>query len=97
MYIFRKITIILRKTVASAILLAMLAFAATSVSPVYNFAKPAPFSGPDIYNPYHNLDTAIGWKRANFHTHTKVEGLLNECEECRTLFIVTTADSDTTS
>lgn len=81
MHIFRKITIILLKTVASAILLAMLAFAATSVSPVYDFAKPAPFSGPDIYNPYHNLDTAIGWKRANFHTHTKVEGLLNECEE----------------
>ena len=53
---------------------------ATSVSVVYDFAEPKPFSGEDIFNPYTNFDKNIGWSRANFHTHTRVEGLLNECE-----------------
>lgn len=81
MHQFRKILLIPLKVLASLILLAMLAVVITGISPVYDFIKPAPFSGPDIFNPYHRLDTAIGWKRANFHTHTKVEGLFNECEE----------------
>ena len=57
-----------------------MAIAITSFSPVYRFRAPKPFSGPDIYNPYSKLDTAILWKRANFHTHTRVEGIMNECE-----------------
>ena len=81
MHQFRKILLIPLKVLASLILLAILAIVITGISPVYDFIKPAPFSGPDIFNPYHRLDTAIGWKRANFHTHTKVEGLFNECEE----------------
>lgn len=80
MRIVRKIIIIISKTVACIFALAILAAAATSFSPVYRFRATAPFCGPDIYNPYGNLDTANCWKRANFHTHTRVDGLLNECE-----------------
>lgn len=62
------------------ILIALLAIASTGWSAVYVFQKPAPFSGPDIFNPYRNLDTAYCWKKANFHVHTRVKGPLNECE-----------------
>lgn len=53
-----------------------------SVSPVYDFEDPRPFEGPDIFNPYASLDSAVVWKRANFHTHTRVRGPFppNECE-----------------
>lgn len=71
---------VLWKTTACIILVALLAVFATSVSYVYDFEDPKPFSGPDIFNPYENLDSANCWKRANFHTHTRVEGILNECE-----------------
>lgn len=79
MHLLRKISAITLKTVISILLIAVLAVIVTSVSPIYRFKAPEPFSGPDVFNPYRNLDTAICWKRANFHTHTKVEGLLNEC------------------
>ena len=68
------------KCIVSLILAVILAVVATSVSVVYDFAEPKPFSGEDIFNPYTNFDKNIGWSRANFHTHTRVEGLLNECE-----------------
>ena len=71
---------IILKTIATLLLLALFAAAVTSVSPIYNFKAPEPFSGPDVFNPYRNLDTSLCWKRANFHTHTRVEGILNECE-----------------
>ena len=80
MGIARKIIRIICKTVACIIITAVLAVCATSFSPVYRFRTPVPFSGPDIYNPYHTLDTSKCWKRANFHTHTRVPGPLNECE-----------------
>ena len=75
-----KILKVISKTVACLIVMALFAVAATSFSPVYRFRAPAPFTGPDIYNPYRNIDTAFCWKRANFHTHTRVKGLMNECE-----------------
>lgn len=64
------------------VIFVLIVFLAFSVSPIYNFTRPEPFSGPDIFNPYEKLDTAIGWKRANFHTHTRVKGPLppNECK-----------------
>ena len=68
------------KCIVSLILAIILAVVATSVSVVYDFAEPKPFSGEDIFNPYTNFNKNIGWSRANFHTHTRVEGLLNECE-----------------
>lgn len=80
MRIVRKILIIISKTVACALAVVVLVIAGTSFSPVYRFRAAEPFSGPDIFNPYKDLDTSIGWKRANFHTHTKVNGLMNECE-----------------
>lgn len=80
MKIVLKILEIISKTVACIIVLAILAVAATSFSPVYRFRAPAPFCGPDIYNPYSQLDSTNCWKRANFHTHTRVEDPLNECE-----------------
>lgn len=80
MRLLGKIAVIILKTVVSIVLIAMLAVIATGVSPVYRFSDPEPFCGPDIFNPYRNLDTAYCWKRANFHTHTRVEGIMNECE-----------------
>lgn len=71
---------IISKTVACVFAIAILAAAVTGFSPVYCFRASLPFSGPDIYNPYRDLDTANCWKRANFHTHTRVDSPLNECE-----------------
>lgn len=78
----RRLLHILYKLVASVGLLTLMAIWVTSVSPIYSFRKPQPFSGPDIYNPYSALDTVQGWKRANFHTHTRVKGPfpVNEAE-----------------
>ncbi|MBO4263478.1 MAG: hypothetical protein J5871_02210, partial [Bacteroidales bacterium] len=69
------------KILAGALLLTGVVLLLFSVSPVYRFAAPKPFEGPDIYNPYADLDTTLGWTRANFHTHTRVDGPLNECPE----------------
>ena len=80
MHYLRKILIFITKTVASVVMIALTAVFATSVSFVYTFSSPSPFEGPDIYNPYRNIDTAYCWQRANFHTHTRVDGLMNECE-----------------
>ena len=75
----RKIIRIFWKTLAVILLVALLGVVVTSISPVYRFASPKPFSGDDIFNPYKDIDTSYCWKRANFHTHTMVEGPLNEC------------------
>ena len=78
----KKVLHILFTVVATVLLLALMAVWVTSVSPVYSFRAPRPFQGPDIFNPYSSLDTVEGWKRANFHTHTRVKGPFppNECE-----------------
>ena len=70
----------LLKGIVTIVLVAIMAIIATSISPIYNFPAAQPFSGPDIFNPYSNIDSVEYWKRANFHTHTRVEGILNECE-----------------
>ena len=69
------------KILGTLVLAFLLLVEVTEVSPVYRFRPAAPFSGPDIFNPYASLDTAIGWKRALFHTHTRVKGPWppNEC------------------
>ena len=71
---------IVGKSVVTLLLVAVCIVLATSLSPIYNFAEPKPFSGSDIFNPYRNVDTITTWKRANFHTHTRIESPLNECE-----------------
>jgi len=76
----RKIAVISLKLLASLLLVVFLAVFVTSVSPIYRFAEARPFSGPDIFNPYRHYVDSLGWKRANFHTHTKVKSLLNECD-----------------
>ena len=65
---------ILLKIVYSVLVLLFLAVLATSFSLIYDFREPQPFSGPDIFNPYRDLDTANCWKRASLHTHTRVKG-----------------------
>ena len=80
MHILRKISLLGAKTLLAIILIAVFAIIATSISPIYDFKAPEPFSGPDVFNPYSTLDSAHCWKRANFHTHTKVEGIMNECD-----------------
>ena len=71
---------VLRKVVVAIALLAAAATVITSVSPIYNFKEAHPFSGPDIYNPYADFDSLNSWKRANFHTHSRIEGFNNECK-----------------
>lgn len=63
----------------SLIFVILLAIAATSFSTIYNFTPIAPFSGADIFNPYADFDPNIEWKRTSLHTHTRVDGPLNEC------------------
>lgn len=71
---------VIGKILSLFILVLLLGALVTEVSPVYDYPVPQPFNGPDIYNPYRNFDSTQNWKRANFHTHTRVDGLLNECE-----------------
>ena len=52
----RKIARSLVKAIASVVLIFIMAVAATSVSPIYNFEKAHPFEGAEIYNPYKSLD-----------------------------------------
>ena len=80
MQIIKKSLIIISKTLAVSGLIALLVITATSISPVCRFHIPEPFIGPDIFDPYAGTDSSTCWKRANFHTHTRVEGPLNECE-----------------
>ena len=75
-----KIIRITLKSLVTIVLVAISIVISTCFSPIYDFAEPHPFSGPDIYNPYRSLDTTHCWKRANLHTHTRVEGILNECD-----------------
>ena len=76
----KKILLLTAKVFATILLLLLLAICVTGVSPIYDFAEPKPFAGDDIFNPYASFDASQGWKRANFHTHTKVEGIFNECD-----------------
>ncbi len=77
----RKLLSIIGKILGTVLLLFILLVLVTDFSPIYNFRTPRPFSGPDIFNPYASLDSTLGWKRANFHTHTRVSGPwpVNEC------------------
>ena len=67
------------RIIAGLLLLAALVITVLSISPVYNFSDPQPFSGPDIYNPYEGVSGS--WKKSCFHTHSKVDNILNECPE----------------
>ena len=77
----KKILVFSAKALASLFPALLIIICVFSVSPIYNFSTPQPFSGPDIYNPYSGLDTTARWLRANFHTHTRVDNILNECPE----------------
>lgn len=81
----RRILIIVTRCLATLLVAVLAVLVAFSVSPIFDFSKPQPFSGPDVFNPYRALDslssgTGIEWKKANFHTHTRVKGPLNECD-----------------
>jgi len=43
------------------------------LAPVYDFTRPQPFSGEQIYNPYKGMDSTH-WRKANFHFHTRIWG-----------------------
>lgn len=73
----KRLLLAILRTVAALLLLFFLVLTIFSVSPIYRFTSPKPFSGPDIYNPYHGFSGE--WKKACFHTHSKVKGLFNEC------------------
>lgn len=77
----KKIIEITTKSLTAFLLVVAAAFIASNISPIFSFEPPEPFSGPDIFNPYSGMDWDTGWKRANFHTHTRVNGIFNECEE----------------
>jgi len=79
------------KIVSVCLLVAVAALGLTGISPIFDFEGQKPFCGPDIFNPYRHIETkhidtthseaAASWKKANFHTHTRIKGLLNECPE----------------
>lgn len=69
------------KGLAALLLALFVVLIGFSVTPIYDFSDPEPFSGADIFNPYERMDFPVDWQRANFHTHTRVAGLLNECPE----------------
>lgn len=77
----KRALLLIGRLLGSLALLFLLLVWITGVSPIYNFRAPQPFSGPDIFNPYSAMDSASAWKRANFHTHTRVKGPwpMNEC------------------
>lgn len=79
MKLIRKIAGWLLRGVVTIFVVAILAILATSLSPIYRFSEAQPFEGEDIYNPYSDYDTTQMWRRANMHTHTRVEGIFNEC------------------
>ena len=75
-----KIFMAIWRVLLSVVFVALLAIAATSFSAIYDFYPATPFDGEDIFNPYSNFDPSIEWKRASLHTHTRVDGPLNECD-----------------
>lgn len=72
----------MKKIICGIIAAALLVAILSGISPVYSFRQPQPFSGPDIFNPYRDLDSSLMWKRSVFHVHTKVKGPfpVNECD-----------------
>lgn len=68
------------RVVVSLLFLVVMAIAVTSFSVIYDFAPQESFKGDDIFNPYAEFDASIEWKRTSLHTHTRVDGPLNECE-----------------
>ena len=44
------------KTLGLALVVFLFMVCVTSVTPIYRFRAPAPFQGPDIFNPYRELD-----------------------------------------
>lgn len=75
-----RMIIAIGKGISSLLLTIVAVLAVFSVSPIYDFSAPDRFTGENIFNPYAGCDSAVVWKRANFHTHTRVDGLMNECE-----------------
>lgn len=80
MKVFTGIIKYLRRGIVSLLIVAVLAILVTSFSLCYDFAPAEPFVGDDIYNPYTDFEPNMEWQRASLHTHTKVEGPLNECD-----------------
>lgn len=76
----QKILRITCRVLISLAFVVLMAILVTSFSTIYDFAEPAPFSGQDIFNPYADFDPNQDWKRTTLHTHTRVEGPLNECD-----------------
>lgn len=74
-----KLLNIICKILATFILIALFILVAFSISPIFDFSPGEPFKGEKIYNPYSNLDSTAGWKKAVLHTHTKVDKGINEC------------------
>ena len=75
----KRILIIVGKSLAALLLFSAAVLCLSGVSPIYDFGEAAAFSGPDIFDPYASFDPELAWKKANFHTHTRVKGPLNEC------------------
>lgn len=80
MNMMKRFIYLFAKFLGAVILIAVMLVLVTSGSLIYDFKAPEPFSGESIFNPYRNYNSEIGWKRAVFHVHTRVEGPLNECE-----------------
>jgi len=78
--ILKKVISITWRTPVSLVLTLLGVIVLTNISPIYKFEQGQAFSGPDIYNPYSQVDSTTEWTRANFHTHTHATKWINECE-----------------
>lgn len=68
------------KALASLVLFFLVIIVLWNGGPVFDFQDAKPFSGDFIYNPYAEFDSTYGWSRANFHCHTKVYSIIEECD-----------------
>ena len=70
---FKKLFRILVKIISVIFLFILLILFPYTITPVYQFPEPKPFTGEKLYNPYSNTDFAT-WQRINFHAHSSYWG-----------------------
>ena len=57
--ILKKTVITIGKSLCSLLLIAFMLFLGTSISPIYDFQEPKPFTGKEIYNDLPDVDIFV--------------------------------------
>ena len=69
----KKLFWILVKIISVIFLFILLVLFPYTITPVYKFPEPKPFTGEKLYNPYSKTDFTT-WQRINFHAHSSYWG-----------------------